>query len=106
MHLAEAGHGEESRIDVIAIGAIRGLKRNGRGRGGGEIAKLNERATELTRGARLDEQITERGRLLGAGDHGQLRQVGGHLAEQLVARAAADDVDHVEAMADDELEAL
>src|SRR3546814_13473112 len=46
--------------------------------------------------ARLNEDVPERGGLDGPRENGQPRAVGGGLAQQLVERAATDDVDDVD----------
>lgn len=46
--------------------------------------------------AGLHEDIAERGGLHGSGQHGHARTVGGRLAQQRIARPAADEVDDVD----------
>ena len=55
----------------------------------GRRGRAAPRASPVTAAvrARLDEHVAERGRLDGAGEHGQAGAVGGALAEQLVERA-------------------
>jgi hypothetical protein len=59
---------------------------------------------DFTDGHGLDEDISDGGSFDGAGDDGAIAGVGGHLIEQFVLGTAADDVDGVEAMADDVFE--
>ena len=61
-----------------------------------ERAQRLEVAGEQAARARLDEHVAERGRLDRTGDDRQPAGVGGQLAEQLVARAAADQVDDLD----------
>ena len=56
-----------------------------------DLARVGDRA-ELAERDGLDEQVADDGRLDRAGEHGQPGRGGGPAAEQLVARAAADDV--------------
>ena len=58
-----------------------------------------EVAGRAPRRAGLDEHVAERGRLDRTGEHRQPAGVGGQLAEQLVAGAAADEVDDVDVAA-------
>src|SRR5262245_38890443 len=54
--------------------------------------QCREASVEHARGARLDKDVAERGGLDRAGQHRFAAGVGGQLAQQLVAGAAADDV--------------
>ena len=58
-----------------------------------------ERPRECAVGPGLDGDVADGGGLDGSGDDGQVDRVGGELAEELVLRTAADDVEHVDARA-------
>src|SRR5437870_376765 len=86
-------------VPRVAVGGLEALNREARAHNRARLSKV----FDMPSGHCLDENVADRGGFDGAGDNGAAGGVGGHLVEQLVLAAAADDVDYFDFAAEDVL---
>jgi len=98
--------GEEASVGVVPGGGVGGGVVRGEGGRAADDAADVGKGMELTGGESLDEDVAEGGGLDRSGEDTTAGGVGGHLAEEGIASAAADDVDDRDRLAGDHFETL